>query len=328
MDNLKPYVWIPGTCLAIFFVIEDSIALSLLVLISCFVLQEVDLIKHAKLKNADWGDKEWVLWALKKDPRNYQYADLSLQRDEEIIFFALQKDSYVFGYLPKDLKADEQLIRRIIKKQIFMFNWLIWDKSPLLLDQDFLMYAIENNYAYVAFNHAPENLKKDPLFIAKALESDPEVLLLLDDDLSNNKEVAIRAVAIEGLNIKDLHPDLRGDKDVVLAAIKQDLDAYSFASKSLQYDSQIINAVLYSDEHRNGFHLLPEDLRADKKIATKAVTRNYYNLYYATPKLRKDKDLREIYEIQSNGSKYDEKLRNDWLRDARSFRIIDDRDYK
>ncbi|MDA9644490.1 DUF4116 domain-containing protein [Pseudomonadota bacterium] len=309
MEKYQAIVWVPVIGIATFFAVLGWDFFAVVVIVIGLLLTEADYPPHSDLKETNWDDKEWVKWALSKDAHNYKYVDSSLQTDKDIIFFALKKDSYIYNYLPDYLKH-ENFIKEILKKKINI--------SPLLNNKEFILYAIKHGHAYTAFFCASEELQNDPSIISKALESDPNVLMQLDEDMKDDKENAIKVVSKNGENLEHMHENMKNDKDVVLAAIDQDVDAYRFASESLKYDDKVIKAAIFSDENRSGFYIFPKDLRSNKKIVVMAMQKNSYNLYYASPELRRDKDLKRLYK-EANDYSYTEENRKRWMQDAHSF---------
>ena len=314
MDKPQAIVWIPVISAAVFFAYIEWNFFAISSIIVGFLLTIAEYPPHYDLKKAYWHDKDWVMWAIKKDVHNFKYADPTLKRDEEIIFYALKKSPFVYTYLEEDFKQ-EYFIKKILKKKILILDLLRIDNSPLLNDKKFILYAIEHGHAYGAYACASEELKKDSLIIANALEADPRVLLLLDPEKRNDKKNALKLVSSKGLRLEKMHPELQNDRDVVLAAINNDPDAYCFASEELQYDKEIIHTVIFSDGYRSGYFLLPKDLRADKNLAIAAVKRDAINLFYASPKLRRDEQLRKLYE-EGRGYPYEESSRDSWMDNA------------
>ena len=63
-----------------------------------------------------------------------------------------------------------------------------------------------------------------------------------DEKLKADKEVVLAAVKQNGLALEYADKKLKGDKEVVLTAIKQDADAFIFADKKLKADKKIVMA--------------------------------------------------------------------------------------
>jgi hypothetical protein len=63
------------------------------------------------------------------------------------------------------------------------------------------------------------------------------------NELHGDKDVVLAAVKESGFALQCASTELRADKEVVLAAVKQDGDALGFASKELQKDEEVILAA-------------------------------------------------------------------------------------
>ena len=75
-------------------------------------------------------------------------------------------------------------------------------------------------------------------------EEDNDYFSLADADekLKADKEVVLAAVKQNGLALEYADKKLKADKEVVLAAVKQDADALRFADKKLKADKKIVMA--------------------------------------------------------------------------------------
>lgn len=111
--------------------------------------------------------------------------------------------------------------------------------------------------------------------VAKVLRGDPEVVLA--------------AVACNGQSLALAAEKLRADRDVVLAAVKHDGHALVHASKKLQWDREIVLAAV----GQNGFVLerLPANLRADREVAQVAVHGCGLALEFVADPLKSDWDI-------------------------------------
>jgi methylmalonyl-CoA mutase cobalamin-binding subunit len=69
-----------------------------------------------------------------------------------------------------------------------------------------------------------------------------------EDDLEFDRKVALKKVAEKGMLLA-MFPEFQSDKEVVIAAIRQNPDAITLAHPSLQQDPQILRAVKQSREN-------------------------------------------------------------------------------
>ena len=102
-------------------------------------------------------------------------------------------------------------------------------------------------------------------------------------------EKAIRKVSANGEQLKNLDDKLKSNKEVVLAAVKQNERAFLYASENLKLDKEfILEAVKL-----NGAALsyIADNYKGDKEIVLAAVKQNGMVLNYATDKLKNDKEV-------------------------------------
>ena len=96
-------------------------------------------------------------------------------------------------------------------------------------------------------------------------------------------------MARNGITLHWASDALRADKDVVLAAVRDDADALAWASEALQADKDVVLAAVNND----GWALYDASkaLRADKEVVLAAVTNNGRALESASYQLRADKEV-------------------------------------
>jgi hypothetical protein len=103
-----------------------------------------------------------------------------------------------------------------------------------------------------------------------------------------NKQETIAKLQLNGKQLEFV-PQFKGDKDVVLAAVKQNGEALKFASEELQGDKGFMMAVVA----QNGVALefASEELQGDKEVVMAAVKQNGVALNYVSEELKADKEF-------------------------------------
>ena len=94
-------------------------------------------------------------------------------------------------------------------------------------------------------------------------------------------------MAQDGTALGYASAELRGDKEVVLAAVKQYGDALEYASAELRGDKEVVLAAVAEDGTALGY--ASAELRNDKEAVLAAVAENDWALIYASAELRGDK---------------------------------------
>ena len=112
-------------------------------------------------------------------------------------------------------------------------------------------------------------------------------LALAGSDYTNDKEVVMAAVKNNGQALEFASPSLQEDKEVVMAAVRNDGSAIQFASALLQKDKDVLLASV-----KNNIYALYtyRELQHDKDIFMAAVPIGY-SLQFASNALRNDKEF-------------------------------------
>ena len=146
---------------------------------------------------------------------------------------------------------------------VIVIFWLIrlYIKSEIIPLFD---YKLKNNKSYLL-----NRIRKEPSlfrFTSRQFKGDKEVVLTYLDaciqngkntyrgfdkiscHLLNDKEVALKAVKVDGNCFGYLSWNLRDDKEVVLEAVKRNGLALEFASIKMKNDDEIISEALKNDK--------------------------------------------------------------------------------
>eukprot|EP00747_Dinoflagellata_sp_TGD_P210118 gnl/TRDRNA2_/TRDRNA2_83439_c3_seq1.p1 gnl/TRDRNA2_/TRDRNA2_83439_c3~~gnl/TRDRNA2_/TRDRNA2_83439_c3_seq1.p1 ORF type:complete len:328 (+),score=69.54 gnl/TRDRNA2_/TRDRNA2_83439_c3_seq1:108-986(+) len=122
------------------------------------------------------------------------------------------------------------------------------------------------------------------------------------------------AVTAEGLALEYASPEMRADREVVMAALQQDAWALEFASDELKEDRELVLVAVLKDGQsfvfsgqaargdkeivliavrQNGdlLELARQELKMDKQVVLAAVAQNGWALEHAHPSLHVDRDV-------------------------------------
>ena len=139
----------------------------------------------------------------------------------------------------------------------------------------------------------------------KTNEEDPSILA------SSDKNIVLAAVKQDGLVLYFVSKELKKDREIVLAAVKQDGWALLDASKELQADKEIVSAAV--KQNGRALRFASKELRNDREIVLAAVQQNGLALDYASKELRNDPEI-VLEAVQKNVEAFQfasEELRND-----------------
>ena len=107
------------------------------------------------------------------------------------------------------------------------------------------------------------------------------------DEKSTKAEV-FAAVQENGFALECASEELRGDRDVVLEAVKQDGRALS-ASKELRNDREIVLAAM--EQNWQALRYASGALLSDRDFMLAAMQQDWRALYYASEELQNDRDF-------------------------------------
>ena len=117
----------------------------------------------------------------------------------------------------------------------------------------------------------------------------PEILSKASDELCNDKEVVLAAVANDGNALKYASEELKNNKGIVLAAVKNNGFALLYASKELKNNKEFVLFAVIT----NGCALLyaSEEFKNNKEVVLAAVANDGTALKYASEELKNNKEI-------------------------------------
>lgn len=120
------------------------------------------------------------------------------------------------------------------------------------------------------------------------------ILSYASPELKADRDVVLAAVRKDGSAIRLASPELKADKDVVLAALDSDGMALQYVSSELKGDKQVVMAAVR--DNGQALYYASDEMRADKEVVMKAVQNDWlpegsYCLQYASDKLKDDIDV-------------------------------------
>ena len=138
-----------------------------------------------------------------------------------------------------------------------------------------------------------------------------EIISLSNEKLKVDKEVILAAVKQNGYALQYADEKLKANKEVILAAVKQDGNTLQYADKKLKANKEVVLAAV--KQSGGALQYADEKLKADKKFILAAVKENGYALEYADEKLKANKEV-VLAAVKENGYALeyaDEKLKAD-----------------
>ncbi|GBR75752.1 hypothetical protein NO2_0395 [Candidatus Termititenax persephonae] len=222
------------------------------------------------------GDREVVLAAVNKNGYALEYASETLRGDREIVLAAVNRNGTVLQYASETLRGDKELALLAIEKvsEYDSISNLVRSLSPELLDdRDVMLAAMNINKNGSLLKYASETLRGDKelalLAIEKAIVCVDDLVSSLSPELRNNREVILAAVSKDGYALKYASETLRGDKELALLAIEKSAT------------TPLLTLI----------KSLGQELRNDREIMKLAISKNLNNIYYLSDKQINDPEF-------------------------------------
>lgn len=168
------------------------------------------------------------------------------KKDPQYMLDALKTDPNAIEYIHKSLKSDPNFILEAMKMNRHVLNY-----------------------------HTAVSLRKDPIFMLKAIEQDPGALFYAHQSLRDSRTFTLQAMHTNGLALAYAKKNYRRDHSIVMAAltnnglalkdanlfrkshshvlvaVQQNPAAYEFADESLKQDPKILLAAGLKEETLN-----------------------------------------------------------------------------
>ena len=103
------------------------------------------------------------------------------------------------------------------------------------------------------------------------------------------KEIVLAAVQQNGQAFNYASDTLKADREVVLAAVKQDGQALESASEALRADRDVVMAAV--QQNGQALNYASAEIQADREVVMAAVKQDGWALQYASEALRADRDV-------------------------------------
>jgi hypothetical protein len=197
----------------------------------------------------EWLDsKDFILVAMKKDESILEYVSEKLKDDKELILAAVSKNGGALQYASEELKADKAIVIAALSNQ---GSALEFASDDLKSDKDVVLIALLEDAS--PLEYVSDNLKRDREVIEAAIKNDDCLAYLLNDNLSPDQKQCLE----EGFSLEDFDEEYQGgddgkvawmkDRNFLSEAIKVDAHILKHASAELKADSELVIAAVKKD---------------------------------------------------------------------------------
>lgn len=220
----------------------------------------------------------------------FKLLSQELQNDIEIILESLPKDTYVYTNLSEKMKRKKKIIFRSIETKQYEFS---------IKDRDLLLKLIKIQPS--VFKYASNELCDDEEIVKQVfLNLDKSFTYnftgIVSERLLNRKDIALLILPWCPEEYMIISDTLRKDKDIILSvfssSVKFALNLQSIPCEKLREDRDIILAAV----KQNGLvlHSLSEKFRDDKEIVLAALTENPLAYLNASERLQEDEEVKKF----------------------------------
>ena len=116
-----------------------------------------------------------------------------------------------------------------------------------------------------------------------------EVRRVALDSFQQDREIVLAAVKQNGRSLQFAPEELRRDSEIVLAAVKQNGGAFEYAPEQLQEDRKFVLAVVKLNG--GALQYASEVLQQDREVVLAAVKQNHDALEWASEELHRDREV-------------------------------------
>jgi len=220
------------------------------------------------------------LAAVKNDGCALQHVPKTLREDKDICLAAVKKDGCALQHVPKTLREDKDICLEAVKNDGCALQFVPYE----LHITELCFEAVKQKYE--ALNFVLNNELRD--FLKNVKPFDPNKTL---------KEYCLEAVKLNGLALQHVPETIREDRDICLAAVKNNLEANKIDEDvfALQYVPETIREyrdICLAAVNLNGL-ALQHVKKKDKDICLEACKRNKKAFKYILNELKNNEGFSE-----------------------------------
>uniref|UniRef100_A0A7S0AVD1 DUF4116 domain-containing protein n=1 Tax=Pyrodinium bahamense TaxID=73915 RepID=A0A7S0AVD1_9DINO len=196
------------------------------------------------------ADKQLVLAAVKKDGFAVKHAAEALREDREVMLAAIKQQASMLEYANADLRNDVELVLMACDQQLGLDNMASWSWFQYAGDvvkQDRGMVLRAVSHSGLAISPKLYHGDKEVVLAALGATNDNPGIGHVDPNLlQTDREILLRALEWcsrsggtfaslqDGSLLRDITPELREDREIVLAILSSSHQALQFAPPRFQ----------------------------------------------------------------------------------------------
>lgn len=171
----------------------------------------------------------------------FSYAPESIRQRKDIAIIAIQRYPEAIRFAAGALKADKEIALHVVNQNGDLLHVL---DDAMRDDIDVARAALFQNPD--SFKHASIRLKTDKPFVIEALSRDAR-LVQFAPSFYNDRDIALLVVQSFGNQLSRFHPTIRADREVVLRALANNIEARHAMDPVLLQDPEIRMLILNAE---------------------------------------------------------------------------------
>lgn len=256
-------------------------------------------------------DHTFILKVMAINGASLYYATADQKNDEGIVLTAVSENGKSLKYASEALKNNENIVLAAVSNY---GNALKYASEKMRLNRNIVLAAAKKRcsvqYIPLAF------LNNDEEIISIILDRPSETkysLNLGNETIRNNREIVMKAVRKNGLNLAFANPILQNDMELVKVAANEHFLALSYTQLNIFDLKDIIFEIFKGYKFRWYYKVHNSTLNNSKYSLLAAIYFNVHNWHKADDTYKNDKELM-LFAISINSKSYDyatEQLKQD-----------------
>jgi len=237
------------------------------------------------------SDKELVLQAVRHSYGDaLKWAPKDFHRDRDFMLDCVSVSAEVLKLVSNKCKNDEGAKTKSVKGVFFCYRRGGKDGLPFPTGPCNPTNKVQcESCARVLEDPNNCPLPQDREFITNALARNWQALKFADQELRGEKDIVLAAVRSGGLAIKYASEELQADRDVAIEAVKQTWQVYQKLNKKLRSDSEIAKCATQQDWH--SLKYITKDLKTNHDLMRIAVQQSWQSFEFLVLEMRRKRDL-------------------------------------
>lgn len=203
------------------------------------------------------ADFDIALAAVRQDWRALRWIHKDLRANEDIVAIVVEHNFMCITKSMEELPIEQPIVLRIVKQNWEVFAHL---SEALRSDKEIAHAAIAQNWR--ALEYAGEAGKKDPEIVMEACKQDPRAVLKAPSQL-NHKGVMRIVLSKEGMLLEQAGEEVKDDAKLVQLAVADNWHALQFASENVRGMKDVVLPAFKQDPSLTVMDWTAPSLRRD-----------------------------------------------------------------